>query len=657
MTKGFYRKLAADNIKKNQKTYIPYILTCIVTTAMFYIVKSLSLNPGIKGMAGDDMLRYLLGLGTYIIALFAFIFLFYTNSFLIKRRKKEFGLFNILGMEKRHISKVLGWETVYASLVSFAGGFLLGIVFDKVMFLLIARLIDAEISLGFFISAKAIRATLLLFAAIFILIYLNALRQIHVANPIDLLRAGNQGEKEPKTKWLIAALGAVCLGTGYYLAITTENPIASIPVFFTAVLLVIAGTYLLFTAGSIALLKLLRKNKRFYYHPKHFTSISGMIYRMKQNAVGLANICILSTMVLVIVSSTTSLMIGIEDILNSRYPYHFTIQTKAEASEDTFDAVRQLQKEKNLHVTEEVSYTYLQFAALRDGSRFYMTEDSGLSNVSSINTLFVISLTDYNRAMGEDKTLEKGEALLYSKREPIGASSIDIFGETFSVKETLDAFVKNGNQTANLFSTQCMVVPDIQDIGRLYELQEKNGASSGSMQKFYGFDTDEGEEEQLDFREAMLHMLAEQDLDGRIETSAGARQSFISLYGGFFFIGIFLGFLFIMAAVLIIYYKQISEGYDDKERFEIMQKVGMSLEEVKSSIRSQVLTVFFLPLIAAGCHVAAAFPLISKLLLLFDLANTSLYITCTVICFLIFSVMYVLIYTVTARNYYKIVKR
>lgn len=661
MNKGFFPKLAASNIRKNGKTYIPYILTCIMTVAIFYIVKSLSLNPGLERMVGSQTLAYTMFLGSCVTALFAFIFLFYTNSFLIKRRKKEFGVFNILGMEKRHLAKTLAWESLYVGLIGLGGGLIVGIALDKVMFLIITKVIGGEISLGFFVSGKAIGTTAILFFAIFLLIFLNTVRQIHVSNPIDLLREGHAGEKEPKTKWLMTLLGLACVGAGYYMALTVENPIASIMTFFVAVILVILGTYMLFTVGSIALLKLLKKNKKYYYKTKHFTSVSGMIYRMKQNAVGLANICILSTMVLVMISSTSSLMLGMEDIIHTRYPNDFVVysnEDSRERSEEYFDEIRTLQEEQGLNVTGETQYTYLAFSSVEDGDTFHVTRNGSIMVVDSITNLIFVPLSDYNAAMGTSKTLEDGEILLYSNRKSFDYPVLKVFDKEYTVKEKLDGFLGNGIIAANAANSQYIVVRDMEEINDLYEKQKEALADIASRCRyFYGFDTDAGKEEQQSFYTAMSDMLRTSEFQGTVESSWDARTSFIGLYGGLFFIGIFLGILFIMATVLIIYYKQISEGYDDKERFEIMKKVGMSRQEVKSSIRSQVLTVFFLPLIVAGIHVAAAFPLISKLLALLNLMNTGLYIACTAVCFLVFAVMYVLVYLLTAKTYYKIVSR
>lgn len=648
-------------MKKNGKTYIPYILTCILTIAMFYIVKSLSMNPGLETMVGADTLLHIMSFGSWIIAIFSFIFLFYTNSFLVKRRKKEFGVFNILGMEKKHLSRVLGWETVYAAVISLAAGLLVGIAFDKVMFLLIAKVLGGEIVLGFFISPKAIADTLLLFCVIFLMIYLNSVHQIHAADPVELLKGGSVGEKEPKTKWLMAILGAACLGGGYYIAVSTENPVSSLFLFFLAVVLVIAGTYLLFTAGSIALLKMLRKNKTYYYKTKHFISVSGMIYRMKQNAVGLANICVLSAGVLVMVSATTSLVLGMQDILDTRYPKDFVLyidEGSDERDEEIVDAVRELQQTEKLQVTDETKYYYLAFAAVRQGNSFLADRNVSLGEVDSINNLVFIPLSEYNRIMGEDRTLADGEILLYSNRESFDAPVLNIDGREYKVKEKLDKFPGNGLIASNVSSSQFIVVKDFEELEALYRLQaERYGDSASEVRMLYGFDSEDTEEVQKQFYERMKDLLAEMEFEGTAESRAEAGKSFFGVYGGFFFIGIFLGTLFVMATVLIIYYKQISEGYDDRERFAIMQKVGMSPGEVKDAIRSQVLTVFFLPLAAAGVHMMFAFPMVSRILALLNLTNIRLYVACTAGCFLVFAAMYVLIYAVTARTYYKIVSR
>ena len=661
MNNRFFSKLAASNIKKNGKAYIPYILSCVMTVALFYIVKSLSYNPGLKNMVGSSTMMTMMSMCSVMIALFAIIFLFYTNSFLVKRRKKEFGVFNILGMEKSHIAKTMAWENFYVTLISIAGGLVIGIALDKAMFLLIAQVLNEEISLGFFISDKAIISTVVMFCIIFLLILLNSIRQIQTANPIELLTAGNAGEREPKTKWILTILGLLSLGTGYYIALAIKDPITALVYFFFAVILVIIGTYMLFTAGSIALLKILRKNKKYYYKTKHFTSISGMIYRMKQNAVGLANICILSTAVLVMVSSTSSLMLGMQDVIATRYPDDFIVysnETSEERAYESFDAIRELQEEQNLNVTSEREYRYLVFPAFINGDTFEVTRDANFSSLGNLNNLIFVSLSDYNRVMGTDKTLAEDEILVYSDRLQFNYPTLKIFDREYSVKEKIDEFIGNGLIVAVAANTQFIVLPDGTDIDELYALQKEalsDGASE--IQYYYGFNSDADEETQRIFYRTLLEDYVGHGYEGTIESKADSRSEFVGLYGGFFFIGIFLGVLFIMATVLIIYYKQISEGYDDKQRYEIMQKVGMTHQEIKNSIRSQVLTVFFLPLIVAGIHIAVAFPIINKLLALLNLLNVQLFLTCTVVCYVVFAVMYLLIYLLTARTYYKIVSK
>ena len=661
MNNRFFPKLAASNIKKNGKAYIPYILSCVMTVAMFYIVKSLSYNPGLKNMVGSNTMMTMMSMCSVMIALFAIIFLFYTNSFLVKRRKKEFGVFNILGMEKSHIAKTMAWENFYVTLISIAGGLVIGIALDKAMFLLIAQVLNEEISLGFFISDKAIISTVVMFCIIFLLILLNSISQIQTANPIELLTAGNAGEREPKTKWVLTILGLLSLGTGYYIALAIKNPLTALVYFFFAVILVIIGTYMLFTAGSIALLKILRKNKKYYYKTKHFTSISGMIYRMKQNAVGLANICILSTAVLVMVSSTSSLMLGMQDVIATRYPDDFIVysnETSEERAYESFDAIRELQEEQNLNVTSEREYRYLVFPAFISGDTFEVTRDANFSSLGNLNNLIFVSLSDYNRVMGTDKTLAEDEILVYSDRLQFDYPTLKIFDREYSVKEKIDEFIGNGLIVAVAANTQFIVLPDGTDIEELYALQKETLSDGASeIQYYYGFNSDADEETQRAFYRTLLEDYVGHGYEGTIESKADSRSEFVGLYGGFFFIGIFLGILFIMATVLIIYYKQISEGYDDKQRYEIMQKVGMTYQEIKNSIHSQVLTVFFLPLIVAGIHIAVAFPIITKLLALLNLLNVQLFLTCTVVCYVVFAVMYLLIYLLTARTYYKIVSK
>ena len=656
---GFYTRLAVNNIRKNGRTYLPYIFTCIITVMMFYLVKSLSLNPGISMVRGAETLAYTMGLGSNIVGLFAYIFLFYTNSFLIKRRKKEFGLFNMLGMEKKHLAIVLFLEALITTVVSLCLGLVLGVALDKAMFLLITRTIGGDVKLGFFISRKAFTDTGLLFGILFLLIYLKSVFTIGTANPIALLQGGNVGEKEPKAKWFLALVGLVLMGIGYYMALTIQNPVAAVEFFFVAVILVIIGTYLLFMAGSITLLKLLRKNQRFYYKTKHFISISGMIYRMKQNAVGLANICILSTMVLIMVSSTSCMMVGMEDMIRTWYPNDFGITSHDTdlRNEELFLQVDVLCEELGVPVTGKRRYSDMMLTVSEQNGDFITDSDALIiPDAESFRMLVFLPLSDYNASTGEERVLEENEMLFYSSRVKYPRDSVQLFGEEFHIIERLKKFSGYGNYMTNILSSYYCVVRD-EEFMELAAVIERETGEKDLIETYYGFDTPADEELQQKLINSISDVISRFGLNGKLETRLDNRNSFMSLHGGIFFLGICLGLLFIMATVLIIYYKQISEGYEDRDRFVILQKVGMTQAEVKSAIRSQVLTVFFMPLIVAGIHVAVAFHLITLVLALMYMVNVQLFLICTIICFLVFVVMYILIYSLTAKTYYRIVSR
>lgn len=655
-TFAFFPKLAADNIKKNSKTYVPYIIACTLTASVFYIIKSLSLNPGIKNVFGATTLSEMMKMGSWVAGIFAVIFLFYTNSFLMKRRKKELGIFNILGMEKRHIALTLAYETLYIYLITTLGGVFLGIALDKIMFMIIMKMIKVEVPMGFFVSPVTILSTAVLFAFIFSLVYLKSVAEVSFMSPMALLREENAGEKEPKAKWLIAVLGILTLSAGYIIALIPNNPLQSIVQFFIAVILVIIGTYLIFTSGSIALLKLLRKNKKFYYKTNHFISVSGMIYRMKQNAVGLANICILSTMVLVTISSTGTLMLGIKDMNDMRYPYDFNFyySEPKENNNGVVDEIKKIQESKNIPVTEECQYSYHYYSTKRENDCF-----NYVGGFAGESILMVMPLSEYNKALNENKTLNSGEILMLAERVKYENPTANIFGMEYKIKENIKKYPTNGLLTANISDGYYIVVPD-GDEDKLAQLFfEATGRTYGRDKNyFYGFNTPISDEEQIELYSYICDVFGNSiQYSGNIESKAETWISTISLFGGMFFIGILLGLLFTMATVLIIYYKQISEGYDDQKRYEIMQKVGLSTKEIKSSIHSQILTVFFLPLLAAGIHICFAFPIIKRLLGMFNLTNVWLFIGTMASCYGIFFLMYVGVYMMTAKTYYKIVKR
>ena len=662
MSKTFYFRLAFDNLKKNAKMYIPFVLSCILTIMMYYMVSSLSMNPNMMNMIGGDVMQQILSLGIYVITVFAVIFLFYTNSFLIKRRKREFGLFNILGMEKKHLSIVIALESIIVFLVSMVLGIGIGILLDKAFYLLIAKMLNASIALGFYISYQSIVNSIILFLIIFVLMYLFSLIQINLSNPIELLHGDQHGEKEPKTKWLLALIGLICLGTGYYMSVSIQDPVTAFAFFMVAVILVVIGTYMLFTAGSIVILKLLRKNKRYYYKTNHFISVSNMIYRMKQNAVGLGNICILSTMVLVMLSTTISLWVGMNDIIETRFPRDITVSINSVDSNQalyTIDDINYAIEQSGIQTEDELVYRTLSVSAFNQGNTYtFGNENMSLQDISNVVVLYFITLDDYNRTEGTNVSLAPDEVLVFPSGKQFDHKTIDIASNTFKVKGILDSIKADSNYSANLQNSMFVVVDSMDTLFMIDDLQKQAyGDNASYIHTSYDFNLSKSEE--MSVKEATDALIANYPGDTTymmVDTQEGNYEDLLSLYASFLFIGIFLSFLFIMATVLIMYYKQITEGYEDKKRFEIMQKVGLNKREVKKTINSQVLTVFFLPLVVAAIHIVFAFPMIEKMLRLLYLDNTNLYIMTTVICFGVFALVYVLIYFLTSKVYYGIVR-
>lgn len=664
MNKGMYTKLAITNIKNNRQFYFPYLLTGIITVAMFYIMCALESNPGIQSMPGAKDLGLILRLGIGVIGIFAVIFLFYTNSFIIKRRKKELGIYNILGMEKRHIAKILSKEAFFTAIIAIGGGLVTGVLFHKLACMLLYRMIGFNGGITFSFSKKGVMITAILFAIVYLLTYIYDLFQVQLANPIELLQSGNKGEREPKTKAIMAVLGVLCLGTGYFIAITTKNPIKALTLFFVAVILVIIGTYLLFTAGSIALLKILRRNKGYYYQTKHFTSVSGMIYRMKQNAVGLANICILSTMVLVAVSTTVSLYVGVEDIMKERYPNEINISayydTGAPSEDSIAPIVEKSVKESGRKIRHEEDYLELYFAAIKDQGQYSLDKEKVKTAGDRVSGFVVLTREDCKKKYNEEiPELAENEVALFTIKKT-DMDTLVLENRSYHVKE-----IKQFQNTEDFETIADMmdeyyyvIVNDVQDMERLWQLQKDiYQENSSSISRQVRLDIDGDSEQKKECFENIKTALGPEQAKARIliDSRQSSLDEFYQIYGGFLFLGLFLGILFLMITVLIIFYKQISEGYDDKERFSIMEKVGMSNDEVKATIRSQVRTVFFLPILMAAIHVGMAFPMIKRLLSLFGLSNTALFAGCMAGTILVFALIYLLVFLKTSKTYYKIV--
>ena len=526
-----------------------------------------------------------------------------------------------------------------------------GVILNKLMFLVLLKILDFAVPFGFSVSIPSMEITLIVFIGIFTVTLISNLFQIHIAKPIELLKGGEHGEKEPKTKWLMTIIGIISLSIGYAMALTVKSPLSALNLFFVAVVLVMVGTYCLFTAGSIAILKLLRKNKKFYYKTRNFTSVSGMLYRMKQNAVGLANICILSTAVLVMISTTVSLYIGMEDGLKARFPRNVMINASGISENQTkkLNDIIELET-KETKIKNKVDYFSEYFMSTRKDDTFLLKKATAAYS-SDICSLLTISLSDYNRLEGENVTLKDDELLLFSTPKKYGKDLMTIEGKSFKVKEELSTL---SISRMDIVDTYFLI---LSDVGAVRNINAGVQGTKPSVRSYtVEFDVEGTDKEIISFTDKLKQNFSKEiPLPVSIESAAGSKESFFAVYGGLFFLGIFLGTLFLMTTVLIIYYKQISEGYDDKERFNIMQKVGMSKAEIKESINRQILMVFFLPLVFAVIHIAFAFPMIAKLLATLNLINVPLLRMCTVVTILVFAVIYTVVYFLTARVYLKIV--
>ena len=672
MHKGIFSRLAKQNIRNNKSTYIPYIITCIFCIAMIYMMEFLRDCPTLdQAVRQADEVRMIVFTGEIVVEIFCIIFLIYSNSFLMKRRQKEIGLYNILGLERNHIGIVMFLETIITSIGSLAGGIAAGIIGSKLALLLLLKLLHIPSVLGFYISVKGIFTCLFMFGIIFLMILFLNLAKIHLSRPVELLRGNNTGEKEPVAKWLMALIGFICLGAGYYLAVTTESPIKAITIFLLAVILVMAGTYLLFTAGSIVILKFLRRRKSFYYRTGNFISISGMLYRMKQNAIGLASICILSTGVLLMISMTVSIYFGMNDIMLNRYPYDVDMSVTSISEDECQTAIEAFEKaiaDNKVPVEKSVEEIYLDIVCSKNGDQILIKPANTIRNSDSVLVLSLLNQAEYERLTGISANLNDGEIFAWYP-SAVQKDSVTVDETEFTVKKWLDKNPLTCGEDA--VSDNAVLVVTDEDFKKFDEMRTEmyKGVSSApageDLTLHLGLDITGSETDKIDFGTPVMEAVKDLKKNGGLSenswiTSGIRQQEYESYYadnGSLLFIGIFLGSLFLMGTAMIIYYKQISEGYEDQKRFEIMQKVGLSRREVRSSVRRQILMVFFLPLLMAMLHITMAFPMIRRMLLLFGMTNTKLFIGCTAGTVLIFAVVYGLIYLMTARSYYHIVER
>lgn len=656
--KLFYPKFAWDAIRKNRRSYIPYILTTLFVVAMFHILRNITWMPALRTVMGASEIAVTASLGSIVIAIFSAIFLFYTSSFLMKQRKKEFGLYCVLGMERRHIARILFYETLILAVSGIVLGLIFGALLDYLAYLLLMFLMDTPGGAGFALSLRAFTDTVGIYMLIFLVVYLNNLRQIHFTSVIGLLKSGSEGEREPKSKWILTVLGILLLAAGYFLAITIKNPMGALLLFFVAVVLVVLGTYCLFTSGSIVFLKLLRKNKKYYYKTRHFISVSGMLYRMKQNAVSLGNICILSTMVLVTVSSTMSLYAGSQKIIDSRAPrsVNLTFWGHEATDEDILkaeDTALNIAQELNGAPVQAETFRYITYSGILKDSTLTRgginANSPTLDEFTSAASVSWMPLSDYNRNSGANASLKSGEVLMYT-RESYRYSTMTVADQTYTIVKEVPAFSLCDQLTTSAYPCYVLVVPD-EDFAAL-ATDERS-----LILTYCGFDLKDSSLEDTFSNQWSTALGDKPSFTYSISTRGITAESLQSSYAGLFFLGIFLGLTFLVATILIIYYKQVSEGLQDARRYDIMRQVGLTEKEIRSSIHSQVLTVFFMPLITAIIHTMFAFPMVKGCLAALEMTDTRLFLTCVAICCGVFALMYLAVYFLTSKVYYHIVNQ
>ena len=682
---SFYPKLAARSMKSNRRFYLPYLLTVIGTAAALYIMAAIITDPGSKELAsgtanGQVYVSMFMTLGMIVLGLFSCIFLLYTNSFLMKRRQKELCLYSVLGMSKSNIAGIMVFESLYIGLIGIAGGLAVGILLTKLVSLTLFRLMRLPVPFGFSVQPMAVIIVVLVFSLLILLTLFMNLARVGLSKPVELLRGGNVGEKEPKANWFLTIVGILCLGAGYAAAMLVDNAAMVVAVYFLAVIAVIIGTYCLFTSVSIAVLKALRRNKRYYYKARHFISVSGMLYRMKRNAVGLANICILSTMVMVMVSGTLSLYLGSAEQVNAYCPADVVVEATYYASSTEDHVYNDETGEETIeyHTPYDAAAMDAWFEDWFAGHRLAPSSATAVEyyefavedTAGNIRRVMAVSAETYAQLTGEPAPeLAPGEALAHvpAKYGQLdGLSFLDKDGGTvgigFAGEAKLTAVQVALNRVAINWSEEddeiVLVVPD-----RAALLELVAGQENGSYVWRGQFDFEASDEAVS----AMVddYWAASREGGGvdagyydvfRIDLRSVAEQEVYGLSGGFLFLGVFLGIVFLMATVLIIYYKQVSEGYEDNARFDIMRKVGLSEREARRSIRSQILTVFFMPILVAAVHIAFDFKLVVLMLRLFSLTNMQLTALCTLGTLLVFCAVYAVVYALTARSYYKIVR-
>ena len=658
MNKHIYEKMAVSNILKNGKIYLPYLLTVMGSMMFYFLLTSIGSNPAIFNMeTGTGAFKGALTLcgiiqsGAFVSATFIFIFLLYANSFVLKHQKKQLGLYRILGIERRHMIKIIFVEVLFIFGIGLVSGLFLGILFDKLMLVVLFKIIGQPVQEGFSTNFNAVLHTLVLILVIAAIILVYNVLSVIFTKDIDLLKSEKAGEKEPKNRPLYTTLGLIVLAAGYYIALKNSNSGAAINNFIPAAFCVMYATYVLFISGSISLLKLLKKNKKFYYTTKHFISVSGMIYRMKQNAAGLATICVLSTGAIIVLSAGVSLYANGERGINEQFPREIQFYAQTVSGDFVEETIKDTMNEQGFSLEGMVRCSYGTSIFEKTETGIKEMESAQFTGFDNIPDTYILTIDEYNRFNNTDEILNDGEILLYSSNKFYTKDTLSYKDKTYKIKGMADDSCLDyiTNYSMSLFSKLLIIVPN-EDV-----FNQFMSASYDSVITWIGFDSSEDIEEIISVANTVNEALIANGLTSEFKIKQIEQDEFYSMYGGILFVGAVLGVLFILSTVMIIYYKQISEGFEDKERFIIMQKVGLSKEEIKGVIHSQIMMVFFIPLITAIVHSAVALKIVAKCLEMVVAVHLPTFVISVAVTCVVFSIVYMVVYKITSKEYYKIV--
>lgn len=655
----FYLKLAKNNLKVNRSIYFPFLLSMIFLVVMNTIMQILLNNKGMSDLPGASSAKELFDLGSIIILIFSFIFSIYTNSFLLKQRKKELGLYNVLGLGKKEIRYVLFFEILIAYIITMIVGLLIGTIFSRLCFLILKNMASLGANFTFSVNLDSYVLIMSYFLLIFVLLFLWNSWQIRRMNPVELLKGTQQGEKEPKGNWFIGIVGLIMLGTAYYISVSIQSPLEAFVKFFIAVILVIIATYALFSTTSILILKLLKKNKRFYYQPNHFISVSSMMYRMKQNAAGLASISVLSTMVIITLSTTSSLYVGMEDVVDNRNPYDVSISVQ-EDPEKWVNTMEELANKHSLDVNEATYFVIsdgILFKQDKEQFRLISKEEMASQSFKKADLIYFMTQDEFNRVTGKRINLKPHDIWLYNVSGEYNQNKMTIMENTFNIVHSPDS-LSFLPKVESLTNTKLVVTSNdefIEKVNQAFSTVASDREQENYITAFLNYSGEDSYK--MDFIKELREQYSSQYPYHLMSVKIEDQRNMSNFIGGFLFLGVIFGLTFTLSTSLIIYYKQVSEGLQDKERFQIMQRIGMSKKEVKKSIQSQVLMVFFFPIALATLNLVFAFPIISKLLILFGLSNDRLLLMTCIVTVILFFIIYLFMYLLTSRTYYKLVER